>query len=153
MYTMARLLTVASLLFMLLVEIHVLPSAFAYHRLLRRGKATKIRKKNYHLFRPTPSKQQQEKELGVENEECNVTIGGITSNSSCQNDRDFCQVEVGACIINSNSSTKITGVCLERSLRCPRIFRPVCGCNNVTYPNDCEAYGRGVNIATVGSCS
>lgn len=35
---------------------------------------------------------------------------------------------------------------------CPQIFKPVCGVNNVTYPNACIAGARGVAVAHDGQC-
>jgi hypothetical protein len=36
---------------------------------------------------------------------------------------------------------------------CYEIYSPVCGCNNVTYGNDCEAKIAGAVSWTEGSCS
>ncbi len=35
---------------------------------------------------------------------------------------------------------------------CVTVFDPVCGCNNVTYNNDCEATAVGVPSFTPGAC-
>jgi len=35
---------------------------------------------------------------------------------------------------------------------CPAYIDPVCGCNNVTYGNSCEASSAGVLKWTKGSC-
>mmetsp|Transcript_6699 Transcript_6699/g.10700 ORF Transcript_6699/g.10700 Transcript_6699/m.10700 type:complete len:169 (+) Transcript_6699:52-558(+) len=50
----------------------------------------------------------------------------------------YCHLEGDSC----NSSAK--GVCEKTSRRCTKIYRPVCGCNSVTYSNACLArWGQG----------
>ncbi|MBP9150973.1 MAG: hypothetical protein KBF73_01685 [Flavobacteriales bacterium] len=35
---------------------------------------------------------------------------------------------------------------------CYEIYAPVCGCDNVTYGNDCQAECAGITDYTVGAC-
>jgi hypothetical protein len=44
------------------------------------------------------------------------------------------------------------GVCAVTPTICLGIFDPVCGCNSVTYPNDCERLKAGVTLAHRGPC-
>lgn len=44
------------------------------------------------------------------------------------------------------------GVCKDRPTACPLIYDPVCGCNDVTYDNACDAASAGVNVAHRGTC-
>ena len=53
---------------------------------------------------------------------------------SCNED-DNCNIET----IDQNS------VCLE-------VYDPVCGCNNVTYSNDCHATANGISNWSEGEC-
>jgi Kazal-type serine protease inhibitor domain len=35
---------------------------------------------------------------------------------------------------------------------CPLFYKPVCGCDKVTYDNSCEAEKSGISIYTEGKC-
>ena len=45
-----------------------------------------------------------------------------------------------------------TGTCQPKPGACTRIYKPVCGCDDRTYPTDCVAHSAGVSVATEGEC-
>ena len=59
----------------------------------------------------------------------------------------YCQMTPRQCRISDGM-----GVCVARPRICPRIFRPVCGCNGKTYANSCEAAAAGASVLHQGRC-
>ena len=47
----------------------------------------------------------------------------------------------------------VGGVCAPITAACTAVYAPVCGCDNVTYGNACEAHGHSVSILRDGPCS
>ena len=45
------------------------------------------------------------------------------------------------------------GTCARIPRICPKIFRPVCGCDGKTYPNDCVRQSRQVSKRHDGRCT
>lgn len=67
------------------------------------------------------------------------------SDRDCESDR-FCQFRIGTC------GDRGAGRCAERPEVCAEIFDPVCGCDNRTYGNECEAARAGVSVQAEGEC-
>jgi PKD repeat protein len=43
---------------------------------------------------------------------------------------------------------------IDQNVLCPAVYEPVCGCNGVTYPNECVAYNyNGITAWTPGICA
>ncbi|MCP4247241.1 MAG: hypothetical protein GY778_09350 [bacterium] len=59
----------------------------------------------------------------------------------------FCKFDNGTC-----DNPLRVGACEAIPEACGEIFQPVCGCDDTTYANECEADVAGVAIATEGEC-
>ena len=76
---------------------------------------------------------------------CGQICGGIAG-LPCDDERAFCRLPDGGCCCD------FMGVCTIRPEVCPLVLNPVCGCDEKTYSNECEAFAAGASIAHRGPC-
>ncbi len=73
--------------------------------------------------------------------------GGIAG-FPCESPDDFCDYPAGTCGV-----ADLQGECVSKGIgACPAIFDPVCGCDGVTYSNDCFRRAAGVSLDHHGPC-
>ena len=76
-------------------------------------------------------------------EHCGGFIG-----MSCQAANTYCDFTPNNC-----GNADALGDCLPIPTSCTPTTGAVCGCNQMMYANDCEAYRAGVDILKIGSCN
>ncbi len=77
--------------------------------------------------------------------ECAEVCAGVAG-IPCPNG-ELCDLPAGMC-----GEADLEGVCVEKPEACPEIFDPVCGCDGVTYSNDCFRLMAGVQLDHEGEC-
>jgi hypothetical protein len=76
---------------------------------------------------------------------CGRVCGGIIG-IPCENPDEFCKLPDGACCCDH------FGVCSMIPDACFDVWDPVCGCDGMTYGNECEADAAGVSVDHRGEC-
>jgi hypothetical protein len=83
----------------------------------------------------------------------------MVSQTACGTKPDGCQIgDATACPNGSYCAGPVglcggAGTCKAMPGACDSMYTPVCGCDGLTYGNECEAAGAGVSIAQSGACS
>ena len=55
-------------------------------------------------------------------------------------------------LVCERSACGVAGLCVPGPTDCPGISDPVCGCDNKTWPNACEAKRAGMTVTQTGAC-
>ncbi len=82
--------------------------------------------------------------VGVNVDYLGVCGGICYSNPDCPLVNEYCQKTFGDC--------DGVGQCESNQVTCDTIYWPVCGCDGLSYPNECNAVQVGVNADYPGVC-
>ena len=72
--------------------------------------------------------------------------GFCATNAECVGNQ-YCHFDGGCAATGAKM-----GRCTARPSACNDIYAPVCGCDDKTYGNSCDAHAKGVNVKSNGAC-
>merc|ERR1711957_541227 len=71
------------------------------------------------------------------------------NDDTCSAKRSFCRIDNGDC---KKKGASQSAYCDIKPKLCSYDFKPVCGCDMVSYATECTARFAGVNIMHLGEC-
>jgi len=101
------------------------------------------------LQETSQEEQANQEETTLEHEDENVEKMEEGLAESCSTNSD-CSSSM-FCAKGSCSDEK--GICAPKPDFCAAVVSPICGCDNSTYQNSCEALRAGVNVNEASDCS
>jgi hypothetical protein len=82
----------------------------------------------------------------------NVASEDECSQANVCTDNDDCQAIDPGTYCKKDPCEATNGVCVALPESCPEFYDPVCGCNGVTFSNECMAAINGISVDYTGEC-